>query len=405
MDKISNIQDEIETVLFDSSEEELACDTTPVIALADLMLGWGIKKKITHLCIEHHKEKENILMRMRRDGIWHALNEPMIPKTLLPSLIARMKILAEVDITERQLPQAGMIRRDDDAGRKQAAFVCFLPTMDREEILIEYVSGAPAIAYADLKMPEAIDLCLQEACERKRGLILFAGPVGSGRMTTMFAITEQFLGRHRKVMVLERRASERLPFATHVQVDMGKYSNSFPMALPASLRHLPDAVLMSELKGQESCDRVIHAASGQSLIMARLTADSLHDALSCPLDAGVEPYLVASAVGMVIHQRLIRLLCRKCRQPASCADSPFAAKGCPDCQGTGYDGALAVFEAVVMEDRLREFLCRPERTRAQLREVLRQIRRGSLRQSALALARVGLTTLEEALRNTPADTA
>ena len=388
--------DDLLSALIDAPEIEIS----PVIALVERLLQMVTQQKFGELCLELDQTAPLVRIRARINQVWSLLKEPQIPKQMMPGVTARLKILANLDISERRLPQSGIITLTGQDQERNVMVHC-LPTSNREEILLRYRTESAKPDYEQLSLPIVIHNYLQEVMRHRHGIILAIGPSDSGRSTTLHALARHFLLPEHKTIAVEHTSQYHLPGVTQMTANMAIGLN-FAYAIKAALRHLPDVVIAGELMDRESAEILTNAGSSNTLVLARMTMDTPVHAICRFMDWGIDPFLLASSLRIVLNQRLVRLLCPSCKSPTHEIANPFAANGCPDCLFTGFQGLRAVFEATFIDKKTQEMLRNYDNRGRQLRKYIYKHMLGGLRGAALTLAQEGLTTLEEAIRNTPA---
>jgi type IV pilus assembly protein PilB len=339
-----------------------------------------------------------------------------LPRPVGRTLTARVKVVAGVDIAERRVPQDGRFRLLVD-GRRVDARVSTLPSVHGEKVVVRLLPGASTIQpLSDLGLDDWQRDALVRALSVSHGLVLITGPTGSGKTNTLYAAIRETMTRERNVITLEDPVEIELAGITQVPVDT-KTGMTFARGLRALLRQDPDVVLVGEVRDTETAELAMRAAMTGHLVLSTLHTNDAPSTLPRLLDMGVEPYLVASALSLVVGQRLVRIPCESCAEPYRPEDATLLAlgidpetfslnapnaargKGCPACGRTGYLGRHGLFEVLeVSAEMRRALLARPDETA--LADLARRQGFRSLRQQGLALAARGGTTFEEVLRVT-----
>jgi general secretion pathway protein E len=347
-------------------------------------------------------------VRYRIDGVLQ--DAPSPPAHLRAAVVSRLKIMAELDIAERRLPQDGRVRlrlenRDVDVRAST------LPTLHGESVVLRLLeSGGRRTTLADLGLGEDTLAALDQFCARPHGMLLVTGPTGSGKSTTMHALAERLRTGREKIVSVEDPVEYELPGVAQVPVQT-KAGLTFARALRSILRQDPDVLLVGEMRDAETAEICTQAALTGHLVLSTLHTNDAPGALVRLLDLDVADYLVASTVEVILAQRLVRQLCRECREPAPVSDvvgrelaadgmtldHAWRGRGCPRCHGTGYRGRTGIYELLRVDDAMRaEFLGRrhaPTLRALALERGMRSLRADGWRQVAL-----GVTAPEEILR-------
>jgi general secretion pathway protein E len=380
----------------------------PVIRLVNLLLAEAVESSASDV----HLESENRALRVRYrvDGVLQ--DAPAPPPHLRAAVVSRLKIMAELDIAERRLPQDGRVRLRV-AGRELDLRVSTLPTLHGESVVLRVLdNGGQGIALDGLGMADDTLAALTRFASQPQGVLLSTGPTGSGKTTTLYALLDRIRTGREKIVSVEDPVEYELAGVTQVPVQ-SKTGLTFARALRAILRQDPDVLLVGEMRDPETAEICIQAALTGHLVLSTLHTNDASSALTRLLDLGVADYLVASTIGGVLAQRLVRKVCVQCRETAALGDvarremgadgcelsEVTRGRGCAACRGTGYRGRTGVYELLTVDDALRtEFLRR--RGSGTMRQLaiesgMRPLRADGWRQVAL-----GLTTPEEVLRVT-----
>lgn len=391
------------------TEEDSALDA-PVIALLDRILAQAIADRATDLHFEPGPQQ--MALRQRVDGLLRPVMT--LPAATGRALVARLKILAGLNIAERRLAQDGPIRATL-AGRSQDLRLATLPMVDGEGAALRILAGRqnlPALHSLGLTAPAEADL--RAALAHSHGLILVTGPTGSGKTTTLAACTAALNDPSAKIISIEDPVEYHIPGISQVQVNPA-IGLSFSAGLRAFMRADPDILLVGEVRDAETAGVTVQAALTGHLVLTTLHTNSAAGAVVRLAEMGVEPYLLAATLRLSLGQRLVRLLCRHCRQPVTaplplpeevlrlCGVAPgesvaqFQAGGCDHCGQTGYYGRQAIFEVLAASEALRARILAGAGTSALHQAALAEGMRPLL---ADGLRRVleGQTSLAEVLR-------
>ncbi len=377
----------------------------PVIRLVNLLLLEGLEAGASDIHLEH--EENRLSVRYRVDGILQEAPSP--PAHLSSAVTSRIKIMAQLDIAERRLPQDGRIQLSLQ-DRTVDVRVSIVPSLDGESVVLRLLDkDRQRVSLADLGMPDDVRDAYQRAIRFPQGMVLTTGPTGSGKTTTLYASVGHIKSGREKILAVEDPVEYRLAGVTQIPVN-DKLGLSFPVALRALLRQDPDVLLVGEIRDPATAEIAVQAALTGHLVLSTLHTNDAASALTRLLDLGVPPYLVASTVEVVLAQRLVRMVCEHCaeRHLASPAErKPFEhgaqpteivrGLGCAGCRGTGYRGRIGIYELLAMNDELRAVV--GERQPVwQVRAVAARSGMKSLFRAGQDLVMRGITTPEEILR-------
>ena len=357
----------------------------PVVKLVNLLLLEALEARASDVHVEGYAE--TLRVRYRIDGVLQ--DGPAPPAHLKAAIVSRLKIMADLDIAERRVPQDGRIRLPLQ-NRQVDVRVSTVPTLHGESIVLRLLDKERGrIALDDLGMEEATARRFAEVLGRPHGIVLATGPTGSGKTTTLYAAVESLRTGREKILTVEDPVEYELPGVPQVPVHE-KVGLTFATALRSLLRQDPDVLLVGEIRDDETAEIATHAALTGHLVLSTLHTNDAPSALVRLLDLGVASYLVASTVEAVLGQRLVRKVCPACRR---------AAPACPACRGTGYRGRTGIYELLVMTDELRDALPR-QRGAAELRDLAVKAGMRTLRDDGRRLVEAGVTTPEEVARVT-----
>jgi type IV pilus assembly protein PilB len=396
-------------------EIELGAETdayeAPVVRLVNSILQRAVAEEASDIHLE--PQAQRLEVRLRVDGM---LREFMsVPPDLRPGVVARLKILGDLGIAERRLPQDG--RFSVRLGEKKVDIrVATLPTIFGEEMVLRLLDASKLLTDPTQLGFAPQDLALyRKVFERPYGTILVTGPTGSGKTTTLYATLAELNSPERKIITIEDPVEYRMLGLNQMQVNP-KAGLTFASGLRSILRNDPDVVMVGEIRDSETAKTGVEAALTGHLVLATLHTSDAPAALTRLTEMGVEPFLTASAVDCVIAQRLARRLCERCKEPVEierelleAMNFPFEllpageeptfhkTAGCDRCGGTGYKGRVGIYELMVITSDLKDLILRgasaAEIARAAEREGMTR-----LREDGLAKAARGLTTIEEVLR-------
>ena len=353
-------------------------------------------------------------VRYRVDGILKDEEPP--PQSDYDAIISRIKVLAELDITERRMPQDGRIRYGA-AGREIDLRIATMPHLEGEGAVLRVLDrSAVRIDLSSLGFPEEIGSELHRMFKEPHGIFLVTGPTGSGKTTTLYAALREIVRPERNVVSVEDPVEYRLDGVVQIQVSR-KIGLTFPTALRALLRQDPDIIMVGEIRDSETAKIANQAALTGHFVLATLHTNSAAAALPRLIDMGLEPYLLSSTIRGVLAQRLIRVLCTTCSRPLERQDAALRdqlaglavelsitadlgrarrAVGCAACNWTGYKGRVAIAELIGVDEQLRGAILRRE-DETEI-ERLSARRYGSLLRSGVEKVIAGTSTLTEVLR-------
>jgi general secretion pathway protein E len=379
---------------------------SPAVQLLDALLLDALKDGVSDLHFE--RRPRGSLVRARVDGVMQPRRE-VDDSTLAEAMVSRLKVLAELDIGERRVPQDGRFRLRV-RGRAVDFRLSVLPTVHGEDAVVRVLdrgalqAAAPQISLAALGYPPALALALQAQARVPHGLLLATGPTGSGKTTTLYALLSQVDQQREKLVTIEDPVEYALHGATQMQVNE-RQGLGFARGLRSILRHDPDRVMVGEIRDAETAQIAVQAALTGHLVFSTVHANHALDVFGRFAHMGIEPYNLVTALNAVLGQRLLRKVCAACagQRPSTPAERVVwglqtpQARGCPACAGTGYRGRLAVAELLRLDDDLRELLL-ARAPAAQLREAAQARGMRSLVTAAQDAVRNGHTTIEEVHR-------
>lgn len=354
--------------------------------------------------------ESDFTIRQRIDG--GLRDQPSPPAHLAPSIISRLKVLAELNIAERRVPQDGRLRLELD-GRSVDLRVSTLPTQSGESVVLRVLDPSSAcLDLAALGLPASVRSGLDSVLRRPHGIVIVTGPTGSGKTTTLYASLRALNRPGLKVLTVEDPVEYEVEGVMQVQV-LPSIGRNFAPILRSFLRQDPDVILVGEIRDSETAHVAMQAALTGHLVLTTLHTNDAPGAIARLVDMGIEPYLIASSVEAVLAQRLVRRICRNCRQPttpslnqwrwlepdAERSPTVWEGAGCADCGGSGYHGRIGLFEWMPANDALREAIARGDST-AQLGKLACAGGMHTLRQNGLRAIRAGESTIEEILRYT-----
>ncbi len=386
-----------------------ASDSAPIIDLVDLVVNSAITSRASDVHIE--PMEKGVLVRHRLDGL---LKEVMdLPKWVHEGLVARMKIMAGMDIAEKRLPQDGRLRVKAEDGHDVDFRVSTLRTLFGEKIVLrvlDHRKGAPPLeelGFAAKTMEE-----LRFFLRHQHGMILVVGPTGSGKTTTLCSALTSIKSSRTNIITIEDPIEYQIPGVNQTQVNE-KAKLTFAGALRAILRQDPDVILVGEIRDQETAKIAMQAAQTGHLVLSTLHTDDAPSTVTRLTDMGMEPYVIGSALIGVVAQRLVRRLCVGCRRQytpeaetlrslnipeAGAAQFVFyRAVGCEECNHTGYRGRIALYEVMRVDEKVRRLIAQ-RGGEDMVRDAAVAAGMLTLGEDGLAKVKAGVTTAEELLR-------
>lgn len=406
-------QDDLE-ILDDDPDNDLdlesAAEDASIIKFVNQILTKSIERKATDVHIETFEN--NMAVRFRVDGVLQNITIPPQVKQFQPAIVSRIKILAHLDIAEKRLPQDGRIKLKI-TGREIDVRVSVIPMLHGEAIVLRLLDRSTALMGLE-KLGWSGNILKQfnQVLTLPHGIILVTGPTGSGKTSTLYAALATINDVERKIITIEDPIEYNLEGINQIQVST-KAGLTFATGLRAILRHDPDVVLIGEIRDSQTAQIAVQASLTGHLVFSTLHTNDAPGALTRLVDMGVEPYLVASTLEMVVAQRLVRLICVDCKTqiPLEMYDTIkqqfpnldpttlYHGTGCQSCQNTGYNGRQAIFELMPITPEIRTLIQQSVASIA-IRNIAIQQGMISLRENGLSLATQGTTTIDEVMRVT-----
>ncbi|MFA7575562.1 MAG: GspE/PulE family protein [Arcobacteraceae bacterium] len=384
----------------------------PVVALVNLIMLRAIKEGASDIHIEPYGEK-SLKVRYRIDGILHDIMSP--PRNLHMAIISRVKIMSNMNIAERRLPQDGRIKVQVH-GREVNFRVSTIPAVNGESAVLRILD--PAQIMLDLKSIGFSKHNLkkyQELIEKPNGILLVTGPTGSGKSTTLYATLNILNSVEKKIMTIEDPVEYRLDGVNQLQA-RPKIGLTFAAGLRSFLRQDPDIMLVGEIRDKETADIAIQSALTGHLVLSTLHTNDAPSSIVRLIDMGIEPFLISSSVIGVIAQRLVRKICDYCKKEIPVTDEikkvmeglninpdkmkVFHGEGCQHCKGTGYKGRTAIFELMVINENIREMIYRNASLNEIRQTAIEKNGMVTLREDGFRNIIKGITTVEEVVRTT-----
>jgi type IV pilus assembly protein PilB len=392
---------------FDLDEAaQTGMEGTPAVQLVNRLIAQAVRSRASDIHIE--PQEGTVLVRFRVDGL---LREVLrLPPGILSSLISRIKIMGGMDIAEKRLPQDGRFQVTLER-RSIDLRVSTMPTVYGEKVVLRILDKTNMLLNLDsLGFSHATREQYESLIRSSYGMILITGPTGSGKTTTLYATLNALSSPEKNIITIEDPVEYLLPGINQVRVNP-KAGLDFASGLRAILRQDPDIIMVGEIRDRETADIAVRAATTGHLVFSTLHTNDAVGAVTRLLDMGIEPFLVNSSLIGVVAQRLVRLICPRCRElyepkpdeaayaflGESAVKKFYRGRGCQQCNYTGYQGRMAIQEILVMTEEIRTLVS----ARASATEVKKAAIAGgmvTLREDGLLKASQGLTTVEEVIR-------
>jgi len=385
-------------------------ENPPIVKLVDLMLTEALNKRASDIHIE--PEEDILRVRYRIDGALHDFFR--VPKANQNAVLARLKIISNLDITESRVPQDGRFKVRAE-GREVDFRVSALPTTFGQKFVLRLLDKASlSIGLDKLGFSQRQSQIFKEAIAKPFGMILVTGPTGSGKSTTLYSVLNQLNTPERNIITIEDPVEYQVEGITQLQVKP-EIGLDFASGLRSILRQSPDVIMIGEIRDPETADIAVKAALTGQLVLSTLHTNDAVSSITRLIDMNVEPFLVASSVVMLCAQRLARKVCHKCREEVAVPDDYlkkigftgktkfYLAAGCKYCNQTGFYGRIAILEALMIDDPIREMIMKKDSIDKIRKYAIDKCGMQTLRYDAFEKVRSGLTTLEEAIRITTQD--
>ncbi len=382
-------------------------DDAPIIRLINALLTQAIRENASDIHIEPFESR--LVVRFRVDGVLREVLQPN--RALAPLIVSRIKVMARLDIAEKRVPQDGRISLRI-AGRAVDVRVSTLPSGQGERVVMRILDKqAGRLDLEHLGMDPPTRELLDRIIHRPHGIVLVTGPTGSGKTTTLYAILSRLNTRDRNIMTVEEPIEYYLDGIGQTQVNP-KVDLTFARGLRAILRQDPDVVMVGEIRDLETVTIAVQASLTGHMVFSTLHTNTAIGAITRLRDMGVEPFLLSSSLEGILAQRLVRTLCRECREPYTPGPAELAklgladrevptlyrATGCPACNQQGYRGRTGIYELVDVDNPLREMI--HDGAGEQAMEAHVRQRRPDLFQDGVRRILAGETSVEEVLRVT-----
>ena len=383
----------------------------PVVRLVNLLIEEAVASEASDIHIE--PAEDTLRVRYRIDGILYDLEAP--PRRLQAAVTSRIKLMAELNIAERRLPQDGRIRMTLNTRRVDIR-VSSVPTIHGESIVMRLLDRSSVFMPFDkLGFDRDITGTFDRLINQPNRIVLVTGPTGSGKTTTLYAALDKINAPEKKIITIEDPVEYQLKGVNQIAV-RPKIGLTFASGLRSIVRQDPDVIMVGEIRDLETAEISVHAALTGHLVFSTLHTNDAPGAITRLQDMGVEPYLLASVLSGVLAQRLVRRICQNCRVPhvpdpadllaIGVTDARgaelYRGEGCDACRKTGYKGRVGIYELFVISEEIRSLVLRKAPT-SEIRRTAMDHGMVTLREDGWAKARAGQTTVEEILRVTQED--
>jgi type IV pilus assembly protein PilB len=413
LEDIKNL--EVDVVRTEDEADELnleqAAAEAPVVKLTNLILMDAIKRGASDIHFENYDRAFRV--RYRIDGVLYEIMNP--PVKLNRAIISRIKIMSNLNIAERRLPQDGRLKLRFGQGQEMDFRVSSLPTLFGEKVVLRLLDKSALRVNLDvLGFEEEALRLFREAIHRPYGMILVTGPTGSGKTTTLYSALNELNKATQNISTAEDPVEMYMAGINQVQIHE-EIGLTFSNALRAFLRQDPDIIMVGEIRDRDTAEISIKAALTGHLVLSTLHTNDAPNSVTRLLDMGVEPFLVSSSLHLVVAQRLVRRICSKCKREieppreslqelegGSWEGTLYGGTGCPECNYSGYRGRVAIYEVLPFGESLKELVFE-RASAAAIKSKACSLGMKTLRESGIVKVRSGLTTLEEVFRVTERD--
>jgi general secretion pathway protein E/type IV pilus assembly protein PilB len=384
----------------------------PIEGDAVVILDELVRRAIRFGSSDIHLEpkRDNLQVRFRVDG--GMTEQGVVTPEVAVQVVSRIKVLSRMDISERRIPQDGQFTLEPGFGGRVHLRASTFPCSQGEKVVLRVLLGQSLIPFERLGMSAAVQARLRDLLDRPQGFLVTCGPTGSGKTSTLYAFLQLIDTASVNVVTLEDPIEVELPAITQGQTNP-RTGFTFAAGLRSILRQDPDVILVGEIRDAETAGIALQASLTGHLVLSTLHTSDAVETIVRLVDLGIEPWIIANALSVVLAQRLVRVVCSACADSHELAGDLIVdgeilapggtklvgAKGCAQCRGTGYRGRTGIFEFVEINDELRD-LIKSKATSQTFREVLRRRKWPSIRQIGIDKACAGITTIDEVLRVT-----
>lgn len=392
----------------------------PIIRIVDTLVSYAYQNRASDIHIE--PREKDMLVRFRIDGILNDIVK--LPPTLHPQIIARIKVLAKLPTDEHQTPLDGKIEFILEGNTRVDVRISVIPTTEGEKVVLRLLSErSRQFSLTNLGMQPDVLAKLEEAYKKPYGMVLVTGPTGCGKTTTLYAILKLLNRRDVNIVTIEDPVEYDIEGISQIQVNPAVNLN-FSTGLRSILRQDPNVILVGEIRDDETADIAVNLAMTGHIVLSTLHTNNAATTIPRLIDMKIEPFLIASTINIIVAQRLMRKIHMNCRVSEETVSEEVAkrigkemfekvfgevtpgrkirlyrGKGCPACHGTGYEGRVGIFEALIVDDAIREAIVRQENASV-IEELAIASGMRTMFESGLINVQQGLTTIDEVLRAT-----
>ena len=415
-DTIDTLDEEAPFQVVDENKEDTnldgAAEDASIIRFVNQVLKDAIELRASDIHLEPFEDELRI--RYRIDGVLQEVPVPAQVKRFQPAIVSRVKILSHLNIAEKRLPQDGRIKIRLENNEVDIR-VSVIPMLHGEAVVMRLLRQNSTLrGMGELGLNTRELECCRRVLELPHGIVLVTGPTGSGKTSTLYTALNEINDSVRKIITIEDPVEYQLKGINQIQVSE-KAGLTFARGLRSILRHDPDVILIGEIRDQETAQIAVQASLTGHLVFSTLHTNDAPGAVTRLVDMGVEPYLVASSLEAVLAQRLVRVLCRHCKQEDDSATAQafktqvgipadatiYRSVGCRECRNTGFYGRHAIFEWMDSDNEIRQLVLKNAST-DQIRDAARRAGMCTLAEDGWRLVRMGITTVEEVLSVTTA---
>ena len=403
----------LENEKFNITDAEALADSAPVRKLLNMVLLLAIKDHASDVHFEPFEDEFRI--RIKAEGVLYEMVPP--PRHLAFAITTRIKVMANLDIAERRMPQDGRIELMV-GGHPVDLRVSVLPTIFGESVVMRVLDRSVVnLSLENVGMDDSMLSSFRSAIDRPNGIVLVTGPTGSGKTTTLYSSLTELNDIKDKLITTEDPVEYDIDGIVQIPIDTD-VGVTFASCLRAILRQDPDTILVGEVRDLETAEIAIQAALTGHLVFSTLHTNDAPATVTRLKDMGIQPFMICATVEAILAQRLVRRVCTKCREEAEVSSSMlfdlgmkeediqgktfYKGTGCENCNNTGYKGRIALFELMVLNDTLREMVMSNAST-DELRDEATKFGMIPLREFGIAVAADGITTLDEVIRETVAE--
>jgi len=407
---------DMKALAIDEGKEEIEpeklkniAEEAPIIKLVNLIIMQAIREKASDIHVE--PEEDSLQIRFRVDGILH--DQATIPKQMQAAILSRMKIMSDMNIATKRIPQDGRFRLNLEAGQIDMR-VSSLPTIFGENIVMRLLDttsiliGLEKLGFDQQNLEQFKSLIV-----KPHGIILVTGPTGSGKTTTLYSALNSINTPDKNIITVEDPVEYQLKMIRQSQINP-KAGLTFATGLRSILRQDPDVIMVGEIRDLETAEISVQSALTGHLVFSTLHTNDAPSSLTRLIDMGVEPFLISSSVIGIIAQRLVRTICPACKQSYSPSKEViddigvklpegnlkfYKGTGCKVCKNTGYKGRIGIFEMLLLDDKMRDLIL-AKTSSSQIKRIAHEAGMRTLREDGVAKVLAGVTTIDEVIRVT-----